>query len=650
MAQFVIEILDGDRAGEVVPLADRSLRIGRKPTNDLVLSDEKTSGVHAEIAVEGDRYVLRDLGSTNGTFLDGRRVTEVVLTPGDAFLIGRVKVRFRAEGAEPAPAGGEGLVVGRIDQSRLRGARGGRSVALLLVLLLAAGGAAGYLFWQRQAGGEGVSGGSAAQQGPRPPLEVRGNKAAGADCEGEVGWTLRAAGLGFQPGGRAHTGNGSLEALRVAGTAGEVQDFAVAASKDAVPVLTGRTLTVAAFVRTEGGGEGAVRMHFFSSAEGSPFHFRTGTPLTRVQAFERQSAAAVVPAGCDRCAVELVAVLPQDGAAVAFDDVALLEEGEAEAVSLKLDESMQTLVGAGSALAIRSTDPEQPAVLLEVLPDEIAPAHQGLHKAGLLAASDVGFVPRAAKAGRAFQLAWNGKGAWLVFPAESAAGLAIAGQELAFAGVSAESQFEARQLLLGAGGTRCLVQLAAPIRCEGRLGGGRYRLHVPAESVELVMSFREERQQAAELLRTAQANVAEGEPGKALDALRDLQRSRPHDSEVLGRASALRGELLAGLADRLRGLETDLGEAQFFETRGGFQRVVLGIDEVTALYGERNLEDPAAVQRLRADAAAQLQKLDAERASEREHRLDAMAKAFADAGQQDLASMVRDYLARTGGK
>ena len=57
MANYVLEILDGDRAGEVLPVTDRMLRIGRKPGNDIVLADEKTSGVHCEIAPEGDRLV-----------------------------------------------------------------------------------------------------------------------------------------------------------------------------------------------------------------------------------------------------------------------------------------------------------------------------------------------------------------------------------------------------------------------------------------------------------------------------------------------------------------------------------------------------------------------------------------------------------------
>ena len=83
MAKYVLEILDGDRAGDVLPVGDAVMRIGRKSGNDLVLADEKTSGVHCEIAPEDGRFVLKDLGSTNGTFLDGKKVSELVLTPGD---------------------------------------------------------------------------------------------------------------------------------------------------------------------------------------------------------------------------------------------------------------------------------------------------------------------------------------------------------------------------------------------------------------------------------------------------------------------------------------------------------------------------------------------------------------------------------------
>ena len=95
MTQYVLEILDGPQKGTVFSLEGSRTTIGRKPDNDVVVPDEKCSGSHAEVVVEDGRHVLRDLGSRNGTHLDGRRVEEVVLTPFDTFQIGRVQIVFR---------------------------------------------------------------------------------------------------------------------------------------------------------------------------------------------------------------------------------------------------------------------------------------------------------------------------------------------------------------------------------------------------------------------------------------------------------------------------------------------------------------------------------------------------------------------------
>ena len=155
MANYVLEILDGDRAGEVLPVGDSTIRIGRKTGNDIVLTDEKTSGVHCEIMPEGDRLVLKDLGSTNGTFLDGKRVTELVLSPGDVVTIGRTKVKYRELGDDSAGAGDAGdadagqFAMRKIDAGRLQ-KRGG-SVGLVVVLLLVIAGGGGWWPTRRRA-------------------------------------------------------------------------------------------------------------------------------------------------------------------------------------------------------------------------------------------------------------------------------------------------------------------------------------------------------------------------------------------------------------------------------------------------------------------------------------------------------------------
>src|SRR5688572_9685245 len=287
MANYVLEVLDGDRAGDVLPVAERTLRIGRKAGNDLVLADEKTSGVHAEVVLEGDRHVLRDLGSTNGTFLDGKRVTEIVLTLGDVVTIGRLRVKFRADG-EGAVADAGDLTVRRLDQSRVQ--RRGGSVGLLAGLVVVGLGVAGWFWWE---GREGVLAEGGASK-HRAPVEVAGNRLAAnlAECESEDGWNLRAAGAGFQP-GAPHTGNGGFTAMRAEGA--DAADFAMLATKEPLAVFGGRTMTIAAHVQTGNGALAAVRALCFSANEQIPFRFRSGTALSAHEGWQRLEATVGIP-------------------------------------------------------------------------------------------------------------------------------------------------------------------------------------------------------------------------------------------------------------------------------------------------------------------------------------------------------------------
>lgn len=82
-------ILSGNQEGKLLPLqAGEEIVIGRMEGLDLVLPEDLVSRRHARIAVHEEGPVLRDLGSTNGTFVNGKRVREVVLREGDRILLG----------------------------------------------------------------------------------------------------------------------------------------------------------------------------------------------------------------------------------------------------------------------------------------------------------------------------------------------------------------------------------------------------------------------------------------------------------------------------------------------------------------------------------------------------------------------------------
>jgi PAS domain S-box-containing protein len=81
-------VVSGRYKGHRVPLNRDILRIGRDRTCELALDDEAASRVHSEVVRTEDKFILRDLHSTNGTFLNGARVTESPLQNGDRIGVG----------------------------------------------------------------------------------------------------------------------------------------------------------------------------------------------------------------------------------------------------------------------------------------------------------------------------------------------------------------------------------------------------------------------------------------------------------------------------------------------------------------------------------------------------------------------------------
>ena len=81
------------QATAVVPMSG-TIRIGGDDGADLYLEDISVSRSHAEVAAQDDVYVIRDLGSLNGTYVNGCRVDEAVLNAGDEIRIGRFRLTF----------------------------------------------------------------------------------------------------------------------------------------------------------------------------------------------------------------------------------------------------------------------------------------------------------------------------------------------------------------------------------------------------------------------------------------------------------------------------------------------------------------------------------------------------------------------------
>ncbi len=90
-----IFIVDGENRGEKITLKEGMTVIGRKE-GDIILSDRKVSGRHARITFERGALFIEDLNSTNGTFVNGERISSMVIRDGDEIQVGftRMVLRF----------------------------------------------------------------------------------------------------------------------------------------------------------------------------------------------------------------------------------------------------------------------------------------------------------------------------------------------------------------------------------------------------------------------------------------------------------------------------------------------------------------------------------------------------------------------------
>lgn len=87
------------KTGQRVPLKSRKVKIGRGPSNQVIIADDTfTSRHHAWITYEEGEFWLEDLGSTNGTLLNGHPVVKrLLLSSGDKIRVGRTELTFEIE-------------------------------------------------------------------------------------------------------------------------------------------------------------------------------------------------------------------------------------------------------------------------------------------------------------------------------------------------------------------------------------------------------------------------------------------------------------------------------------------------------------------------------------------------------------------------
>jgi hypothetical protein len=102
-SQFQLVMHAGPTPGKVFPLTEGELTIGRDINNQIIINDAEISRRHTRLVLQGDAYMIEDLGSTNGTFVSGQRLSGPrLLRPSDTIRLGEnVTLSYEVAGYDP---------------------------------------------------------------------------------------------------------------------------------------------------------------------------------------------------------------------------------------------------------------------------------------------------------------------------------------------------------------------------------------------------------------------------------------------------------------------------------------------------------------------------------------------------------------------
>jgi hypothetical protein len=639
-ARFFLEVEEGERAGERIPLEEERLTLGRRPENVVVFRDARVSGNHAEIVLSGEHYVLRDLGSTNGTYLEGKKVEEVVLSPGDRFTIGGERLRFLdAQQAEATP-------------KRLAAAAppARRSLVLPLSLVLALGIAAALYFqFGRGGGGDRIL----------PVAVVPGNLLSSPSFEFVEGEDPRAA---WAAGGEAGATFSVGPEGRHTGASGVFVAFEgpAAATLEHVPevrVEEEKTYRISASARGEGCAV-ALRAGFFAAGRPEYALVRGGDfaeePSGRVEATVR------APRGADRAKVFVVA----SGASgrLSLDDVAFVP-GEVERATLPAVNEVTLQFDPIETGLRRITEPWIAGLGVAVEEDgtrweaatSLSPGSGEIRlpsgSAGRLRAEAEGTAT-----GFRIRYAFERSGGALpllvarILPAYlSQGGVTVvgAGGASEYSGDFAEDAVGA--LVLGEEPGRMRFAFDPPLPVQGVEGEGGLQITAPFEanlSVTVQVSFQEERRQARNLLHEARRLEQEGQPGEAIARYDRLLAEFPFEKESLEAARAGRADLLARGLKEVEGIEMLADEARFFRISSAYRRAQESAATLAALYAGTDVEER--VRRILSQIESEAQALEESRREREAERRRRLATELEASGSSELAALVRRGLPEGG--
>ncbi len=324
--EYVLEVVEGPEVGKRFPLTDETLTIGRNKLNRIVIDDPLVSNYHAEVRKEGQGFFIHDLGSTNGTRVNGEKVVKAPLLPGMEVKIGDTRLVLKNLGA-PGPLEamrpkGEPTVA--IEVKKLEKKKKGLLISFAAVVVVAAAVAIAALNLRPTPTGTPAPSSAVSTAKPLNLLAVNpsfeGAVAGDATPEGwkfEVAPTLNV----FVDDTRASDGKKSLAFKNLSAEAAVAPNAVV--MKESTPVKGGKSYRLHGMIMTQGAiGFNAFRARVFNSKKPAMYVDYYTSPVSRTHTdFVPSECSFTVPSWADRLSVACVTMAEKGS--IWFDDVAL---------------------------------------------------------------------------------------------------------------------------------------------------------------------------------------------------------------------------------------------------------------------------------------------------------------------------------------
>lgn len=645
--RYSLRFENGERKGETIPVPESGLTVGRKPGHTLQIVDSSVSGAHAELSVDKFGVTVKDNGSTNGTRVNGERVLEKRLTPGDALVFGSVEMRFgdaqasapgRTSAPGPVPHAGRGEGLERVSPELLARSRKVSRPGILVLALLLLGG--GVWWWLNHS--------THAQQSTARRVEpVPGNLLADDySFESERdSWS----GVENAPQAFLRTTRAAVSGSYGMGVELGAGEWARTRSKE-VAVDAGKELVARAELRAESSVRLRVGLEFGHGLAdtGQPAGFVAWSqPLPAgSKASAPVEIAADVPPGYDRARVVVEARSEQGGRA-AVDDASLVVRGPASPPAAEAGEARLYLHGDPHALGLLARGARVFFSSFEFLPEGAGAAVPIAARAD---GTRILLLPAAgAQATRRIGLLVDGE---LARESLATLGADKAAKDAGYRPHAGEfERAGVGTLLLGTGHDLVALRSATPFSVKGAREAGDMRVTlefagVPGE-IALQTDFRDERREAGNVAHDARAAEHKGELGECLRLWRTLLDDYPFEEQLVKEAEEARARLVQqGLAE-LRDVRADIERARFFHLPGLYQRCRDRALAAGTRFSGSEVDDEARA--LASSLEEDLTDARAARLAAERTRLDAILRALEATQSSGLAAEVRDAIGKLGG-